>query len=88
VSGKLLSLFRHPEFVRKFQARAERELLESILPVVHLGRGRFRCHRCLLDFDRPTPLRHANDAQACPRCDEPPERDALEAFLARVLRED
>lgn len=30
MNGKLVSLFQHPEFVRRAQARAERELAEQI----------------------------------------------------------
>jgi hypothetical protein len=88
MSGKLLSLFNHPEYVRRSQARAERELTEQVAPVLSLGRGRFRCRRCSLDFDSPPPLCLATDAQAlepCPRCDNPPEFDAIEAFLEELL---
>jgi len=90
MSGKLLSLFKHPEFLRRSQARAERELAEQVAPVIPLGRGRFRCRRCSLDFDCPPPLCLATDASAlepCPRCDNPPEYDAIEAFLADLLNE-
>jgi len=31
MSGKLVSLFRHPEFVRRAQARAVQELAEQVL---------------------------------------------------------
>jgi len=90
MSGKLVSLFSHPEFVRRRQARDERELAELVVPVISLGRGRFRCRRCSLDFDSPPPLCLATDAQAlepCPRCDNPPELDAIEAFLEDLLNE-
>jgi hypothetical protein len=87
VSGKLVSLFAHPEFVRRTQARAERDLAERAVPVIDLGRGRFRCRRCSLDFDADAiPLRPSRGPrlQPCPDCD-PPELDAIEAFLAEVL---
>ncbi len=56
MSGKLLSLFRHPEFVRRSQARATQHLKEQLL-------------------------------QPSPRSDNPPELDAIEAFLDELLRE-
>ena len=33
MSGKLVSLFRHPEFVRRSQARAAQHLKEQLLEV-------------------------------------------------------
>ncbi len=56
MSGKLVSLFKHPEFVRRTQARAKQHLEEQLLA---------------------PPL----------RSDDPPELDAIEAFLAELLRE-
>lgn len=56
--GKLVSLFRHPEFVRRIQARAERELAEQIAP------------------EAP-----------CPLLADPPEQDAIEAFLDQLLHQ-
>jgi len=56
MNGKLVSLFRHPEFVRRTQARAAQHLKEQLLEVR-------------------------------PRDDHPPELDAIEAFLAELLRE-
>jgi hypothetical protein len=56
--GKLVSLFQHPEFVRRSQARAERELAEQIAP------------------EAPCPLRA-----------DPPEQDAIEAFLDQLLHQ-
>jgi hypothetical protein len=32
MNGKLVSLFDHPEFVRRSQARAQRELAAKLLP--------------------------------------------------------
>jgi hypothetical protein len=93
VSGKLVSLFDHPEFVRRTQARAERELAQQVVPVIDLGRGHFRCGRCSLDFDADANPVTELDSSAgtrrlhpCPDCD-PPELDGIEAFLAEVLRE-
>ena len=58
--------------------------------VIHLGRGRFRCRRCSLDFDAESVPRlhspNAHSLQPCPDC-EPPDFDAIEAFLAEVLDE-
>ena len=89
MSGKLVSLFDHPEFVRRAQARAERDLVEQVVPVINLGRGRFRCRRCSLDFDASSvtelgPSAGGRRLEPCPECD-PPEFDAIEAFLAEVL---
>jgi hypothetical protein len=91
MSGKLVSLFDHPEFMRRAQARAERELVERVVPVIDLGRGRFRCRRCSLDFDADAvaPLNSTASARpltSCPDCD-PPEFDAIEAFLAEILED-
>jgi len=89
MSGKLLSLFTHPEFVRRSQARAERELAEQVVPVIDLGRGRYRCRRCSLDFDAVVvPLAVSPKAPAlCPTCDGEPDFDTLEAFLDELLTE-
>lgn len=91
MSGKLVSLFQHPEFVRRAQARAERELVERVVPIIDLGRGRLRCRRCSLDFDAASVPLHpsaerARATEPCPRC-EPLELDAIEAFLAEILEE-
>lgn len=56
MSGKLVSLFKHPEFVRRTQARARQLLCEQLL-------------------------------DPHPRPDNPPELDAIEAFLDELLRE-
>ncbi len=56
MSGKLVSLFKHPEFVRRTQARAKQHLKEQLL-------------------------------EPPPRADNPPELDAIEAFLEELLRE-
>jgi len=89
MSGKLLSLFTHPEFVRRSQARAERQLAERVMPVIDRGRGRYRCRRCSLDFDtvqqlHPTP----SSAVPCPKCDSAAEFDTIEAFLGELLHEE
>jgi hypothetical protein len=89
MSGKLLSLFAHPEFVRRSQARAERELAEQVVPVINLGRGRHRCRRCSLDFDTVPRIGAGAAAQEpCPQCDASPDFDAVEAFLDDLLREE
>jgi hypothetical protein len=88
MSGKLLSLFAHPEFVRRSQARAERELAEQVVPVIDLGRGRYRCRRCSLDFDAVMQLSVGPMTQApCPECDVSPDFDTIEAFLEELLTE-
>ena len=84
MSGKLLSLFSRPEFVEGYRARAERELAAQVVPVINLGRGRYRCRRCHLDFDSIPRLDvrpGAPSAQPCPRCDPAPDFDTIEAFL-------
>ncbi len=90
MSGKLLSLFAHPEFVRRSQARAERELLEQVVPVIDLGRGRYHCRRCARDFDDSPQLRAASSAPIpgpCPDCDAAPDFDTVEAFLDELMNE-
>jgi hypothetical protein len=90
MSGKLLSLFTHPEFVRRSQARAERELAERVVPVIDLGRGRYRCRRCSLDFDTGPKLQLAGNPSVpapCPECDSAPDFDTVEAFLGELLDE-
>jgi hypothetical protein len=90
MSGKLLSLFDHPEFVRRLQAREAKALGEAMVPVVRLGRGRFRCRRCLLEYDAVPRLHDLDDAlrlEPCPHCDRSRELDEIEAFLSQVLEE-
>jgi hypothetical protein len=90
VSGKLLSLFDHPEFVRRSQARAERELAARVLPAERISASRLRCRRCSLEYEvipRLPTGDHAPQAP-CPRCEPPADLDALESFLARLIRED
>lgn len=57
MTGKLVSLFNHPEFVRRAQARAAQKLAEQVLGP-----------------------RSSHD-------DDPPELDAIEAFLDQLLCE-
>jgi hypothetical protein len=56
MTGKLVSLFSHPEFVRRSQARAAQKLAEQVL-----GSGS--------------------------AYDDPPELDAIEAFLEQLFCE-
>ena len=56
MTGKLVSLFSHPEFVRRAQARALQKLAEQLL-------GPHSAH------------------------EEPPELDAIEAFLEQLFCE-
>ncbi|HYQ16548.1 MAG TPA: hypothetical protein VEQ58_12345 [Polyangiaceae bacterium] len=89
MSGKLLSLFSHPDFVRKSQARAERDLAELAVPVINLGRGRHRCRRCDNDFDSVAQLHPSLGTQLappCPRCDAA-DFDVIEAFLQQLSTE-
>lgn len=87
MSGKLLSLFAHPEFVRRAQERAERELAQRVLPSERIAPSRMRCRRCALEFEVlpriPTTGQH-EVAQPCPQCEPAADRDALEAFLQRL----
>ena len=90
MSGKLVSLFDHPEFVRRVQAREERRLGEQVVPVVRLGPGRLRCRHCSLEFET-MPRLHAPAGPAfldsCPHCEPEIDVDTLEAFLDEVLGE-
>jgi hypothetical protein len=91
VSGKLLSLFDHPEFVRRVQGRAQRELAQRVLPAERVAPGRLRCRRCALEYEvvprLPMAQRH-EVSEPCPRCEPPGDLDALESFLSRLLRHD
>ena len=90
MSGKLLSLFDHPEFVRRVQEREAKELGEALVPVVRLGLGRFRCRRCGLEYDAVPHLHDLGDLQRlepCPHCERSRELDEIEAFLIQVLEE-
>lgn len=90
MSGKVISLFRHPEFARRAQARAEKELAEHVVPVVRLDHRRLRCRRCSLEFEC-VPRLHAppgpDHLASCPHCEPDIDVDALEAFLNEVLGE-
>ena len=90
MSGKLLSLFDHPEFVRRSQARAEKQLAEQVVPVVRLDQARLHCRRCERDFQaipRLPALFGPDHLESCPDCEPMVDIDALEAFLNEVLRE-
>ena len=90
MSGKLLSLFDHPEFVRRSQARAERELAASVLPAERISASRLRCRRCNLEYEvipRVPAAQLTHDAP-CPHCEPARDLEALEAFLARLICED
>ncbi len=90
MSGKVVSLYRHPEFARRAQERAEKELAARVVPVVRLDHRRLRCRRCLLEFEC-VPRLHAAPGPAhlesCPHCEPEIDVDALEAFLNEVLGE-
>jgi hypothetical protein len=90
VSGKVVSLYRHPEFARRAQERAEQELLERVVPIVRLDQRRLRCRRCSLEFEC-VPRLHASPGpdhlESCPHCEPEIDVDALEAFLNEVLGE-
>jgi hypothetical protein len=90
MSGKLLSLFAHPEFARRSQARAERELVERILPVERVSPSRLRCRRCSFEYEviPRLPNGEHRPLEPCPRCEPDKDLDALEAFLSRLTRED
>lgn len=94
MSGKLLSLFDHPEFVRRSQERAERELRVRVLPTERISASRRRCRRCSLEYEVIPRLPTGDRASPslldapCPRCEPPADLDALESFLARLMRED
>lgn len=90
MSGKLLSLFDHPEFVRRIQEREAKELAEAVIPVERLGRGRFRCRRCSLAYDDIPHLHDLEDLERlvpCPHCDRRRELDPLEVFLNDLFEE-
>jgi hypothetical protein len=91
MSGKVVSLFRHPEFARRAQARAERELAERVVPVVRIDHFRLRCRRCSLEFEGPAYLPGASGRdrlEACPHCEPDGELDVLEGFLDELFGED
>lgn len=90
MSGKLRSLFEHPEFVRRSQQRAERELAERVLPAERVSSSRLRCRRCSLEYDvmPRLPSAELEPLEPCPRCEPPGDLDALEAFLRRLSESD
>jgi hypothetical protein len=90
MSGKLLSLFSHPEFVRRSQVRAERELAARVLPAERVSPSRLRCRRCSLEYEVVPRLPNAEPwpLESCPQCEPDRDLDALEAFLSRLVLED
>jgi hypothetical protein len=90
VSRKLVSLFEHPAFARRAQARAQRELAERVLPVERLSASRMRCRRCSLEYSVMPRLPGAElqTLEACPRCEPARDLDALEVFLSRLFSDD
>jgi hypothetical protein len=92
VSGKLLSLFDHPTFVRRSQERAQRELAVLVLPAAErLSPSRLRCSRCAHEYEvipRLPTAHRAPPPEPCPKCQDCPEQDALEAFLAELIHDD
>ena len=90
MSGKLLSLFSHPEFVRRTQERERRELAARVLPAERVSPSRLRCRSCALEYEvvPHLPTGEGLPREPCPRCEPPRDLDALEAFLSRLLRED
>jgi hypothetical protein len=90
MSGKLLSLFDHPEFQRRSLERAERELAEMVLPVLRVSPSRLRCRRCALEYEvvPRLPSSEVQELEPCPHCEPPRDLDALEAFLSRLSRGD
>jgi hypothetical protein len=90
MTGKLVSLFTHPEFVRRSQARYQRELAERVVPVLRLGPGSFRCQRCWLEFQTlpPPPAEgRCESLERCPQCDPILEVDVLDAFLEQLMKD-
>jgi hypothetical protein len=90
MAGKLLSLFDHPEFLRRTQERAERALAERVLPAIRVSPSRLRCRRCSLEYNVVPRLTADSPAELepCPYCEPPRDLDALEAFLTRLNRDD
>lgn len=91
MSGKLLSLFNHPEFLRRTQEQARRDLAQRVLPAERVSPSVLRCRRCSLEYEvlprLPSGELHGV-LEPCPRCEPPSDLDALESFLARLMRED
>lgn len=85
-ASNVLSLFQHPEFVRRSQARAQRELTVRVVPVERLSPSRLRCRRCGHEYQVVPRLPGADTPlEPCPQCEPPQEPDALDAFLRRLL---
>ena len=90
MTGKLLSLFNHPEFVRRTQEREQRELLARVLPAERVSASRLRCRRCRLEYEivPRLPTGESHPLESCPQCEPPKDLDALESFLSRLLQDD
>ena len=90
MSGKLRSLFEHPEFVRRSQERAERELAQRVFPAERVSSGRLRCRRCALEYEvvPRLPSAELEPLEPCPRSEPPGDLAALEAFLRRLTQAD
>jgi hypothetical protein len=90
VSGKLLSLFAHPEFVRRCQERERRALSERVLPAERLSPSRLRCRRCALEYEvvPRLPTGELCELDPCPSCEPTRDLDALESFLSRLMRDE
>lgn len=90
MSGKVRSLFEHPEFVRRAQQRAQLELAQRVLPAERLSASRLRCRRCSHEYDvmPHLPSVEVESLEPCPRCEPPADLDALEAFLRRLSQTD
>lgn len=92
MSGKLLSLFDHPTFVRRTLERAQRELAVLVLPAAErLSPSRLRCGRCGHEYEvipRLPTVGRAPPPEPCPKCQGHPEHDAVEAFLAELIHDD
>ena len=87
MSGKVSSLFQHPEFSRRSLERAERELAERVLPPLRLSSSRRRCRTCSSEYEVVPRLPSAGPApsEECPRCAGNSSVDALDAFLRRLF---
>jgi hypothetical protein len=90
MSGKVRSLFDHPEFVRRAQERAQVELAQRVLPAERLSPSRLRCRRCAHEYEvvPRLPSAELEPLDPCPQCEPAGDLDALEAFLRRLSQTD